>query len=124
MRSFVRLVVKLALAALVANAVLKVGTAYATFYRFKDSVAEAAQFSGAKTDEHVRQRIIAIASDYEVPLAENDFTVRKENHRIYVDGTYTQLVEMFPRFRRPWTFTWHVEAIVFEGPALQPLNPK
>ena len=33
------LVVKLALAALIANAALKVGTAYATFYRFKDAVA-------------------------------------------------------------------------------------
>jgi len=41
-----KLLIKLALAALVANAAYRLGTAYLSYYRFTDAVAQTAQFVG------------------------------------------------------------------------------
>ena len=43
-----KLIVKLALAALIANAAWRLGSAYLQFYRFTDAVTQAAQFGSEK----------------------------------------------------------------------------
>src|SRR5712692_5322103 len=69
----IRLVLKLALSALIANAAWRLGTAQLTYYRFKDAVTESAQFGGDKSQERLRQRILELASAYDVPVAEDGF---------------------------------------------------
>ena len=60
--------------ALIANALWRVGTAYAAFYRFKDSVTEAAS-QDERTDDELRQQIVELASTYDLPLRADDVTV-------------------------------------------------
>ena len=50
-----RLLVKLAIAGLIANASWRMGSAYLSFYRFKDAVAETTQYSKEKSDDELRQ---------------------------------------------------------------------
>jgi hypothetical protein len=120
----IRLIIKLAIAALVANAAWRVGSAYMSFYRFKDAVTETAQFGVDKTEDQLRQRVLELAGDYGLPITENSFSVRKEEARTYLTGSYTQPVEVVPGYRYPWAFSWNVETLDLGGAKIQPLVPK
>lgn len=111
----IRLLLKLALAALIANATWRIGSAYTTLYRFKDSVSETTQFNGDKSDEQLRQKILELAAQFDVPVTEDSFTIRRTNDHVYVNGSYTQPVEVFPGYRYPWPFTWSVETLTLRG---------
>ncbi len=104
-----RLLLKLAIAALIANAAWRAGSTYVTFYRFKDAVTETAQYSKGKSDNDVRRRVLALASDYDVPLAEAALTVRRQDLHTLVNASYTQPVDLFPGFRYQWPFTIDID---------------
>src|SRR5262245_10914302 len=107
-----KLLIKLALAALVANAAWRLGSAYVTFYRFQDAVSEAVLFSGRKTDVELQQRVSDLASQYDIPVAPDGFSVRRndQNHT-FVDGSYVQPVDLLPGYPYPWTFSVHVDVL-------------
>jgi hypothetical protein len=110
----IKLIVKLLLAALIANAAWRVGSAYVTFYKFKDATSEAAQFGRAKSDDQLHDKVLELASQFDLPLAENRVTVRRENDHTYVDGSYDKVIEVVPGYRRPWPFEFHIDVLVYE----------
>jgi Tol biopolymer transport system component len=114
----IKTIIKLALAALIANAGWRVGSAYITFYKFQDAVTETAQFGSQKSEEELRQKVLVLAGDYDVPLAENAVTVRRENEHTYVDGSYERILDLVPGYRHPWVFTFHVDTLSYEGARL------
>lgn len=106
---------KLALAALIANAAWKVGSAYLSFYKFKDAVAETTQFDSERTDDQLHQRILDLASQYSVPIAGDGFTIKRSDYHTIVDGSYTQKIEIVPGYPYPWAFTFHTDTFVVPG---------
>jgi hypothetical protein len=112
-----KLLVKLALAALIANAAWRLGSAYVTFYRFKDAVAETAQFGNQRSKAELQQRVLELASQYDIPLAADAVSVRRDdpNHTI-IDGSYTQPVNVLPGYRYLCPFVWHVDVFTV-GPS-------
>lgn len=120
----IRLIIKLAIAALVANAAWRVGSAYVSFYRFKDAVTETAQFGGDKSEDQLRQRVLELAAEYELPVTEDGVTVRKEETRTYMAGAYTQRIEVVPGYRYPWVFSWNIETLNLSGAKILPVPPK
>ena len=113
----VKLLIKLALAALVANAAYRVGTAYLSYYRFTDAVAQTAQFGTDRSRAELQRRVLELASQYDVPIADDGFTIRRteESHTI-VDGSYLQPVDLLPGYRYPWLFTVHVDVFTVKTP--------
>ena len=111
----IRFLLKLALAALVVNATWRLGSAYATFYRFKDAVTEASRFNGAKSGEDLRRRVLELASQFEVPVDEHDFSIRRENNHTYIDGSYTQSIELVPAYPYRWLFDWSIETFTLSS---------
>jgi hypothetical protein len=107
-----KLLVKLALVAVVANATWHLFTVYSENYKFKDAVQYAAESRGDKTDDQVRQEVLAIAAQAEVPIDEEHLTVRHEDTHTIVDGTYTRTVELFPGLTTQWPLAAHVDAYV------------
>jgi hypothetical protein len=105
-----KLIIKLVIVALVANAAWHVMSAYASFYKFKDSVAQLALFGNDKSIDMLRGRVIASAGEYDLPLGDDDFSVRRENHHTIVDGSYTRSIELVPGFPRPWMFPFHIDS--------------
>ena len=122
----IRLVLKLLIAALIANATWRVGTAYISFYKFKDAAHEAVQFGGGKSDEQLKQRILELASQYDLPVTERSFTIRRDPDRIYVDGSFIRPVEVAPGYTYPWPFKWSVEvfSIDLNKPGVDLTRPK
>ncbi len=105
----VKTLLKLAIVALVANATWHVWGAYAAYFKFKDAVQSASQFGSDKSDDELRQRVIYLAGQYELPVSESNFTVTRQQSHTIIDGAYTRPIEFAPGFTYPWPFTWHVD---------------
>jgi len=102
--------VKLALLAIVANATWHVFTVYSAHWKFLDSVQYTAQFRGDKTDEQIRQEVLELASQADLPIDESQLKVMRVETRTTVDAAYTRVIELFPGFTYPWPFKVHVDA--------------
>jgi hypothetical protein len=116
----IKLVIKLAIAAFVANAVWRVGSAYATFYRFRDAVQQSTQFSRGRSEAELQQRIIDLAAEYEIPLAADGFTVSRVGDHTLTEGTYSEDIDFAPGVTRPWSFKWTTDTSVIVPPRLDP----
>jgi hypothetical protein len=106
-----KLLIKLAIAALIANAAWRVGMEYVTHYRFTDSVHEA-MLGRDETEAQLRSRILELASQQDIPLNDDNFTVRTQDRRVEVNGAYVKPILFLPGYERPWTFNLEVEAYV------------
>jgi hypothetical protein len=116
-----KVVVKLALSALIANAAWRLGSAYVQFYKFKDAVTETAQFGGGQSSSDLTRRMLILASEYDLPLAEGDLTVRRDDrHHTTVDGSYSTPIDFAPGFRRRWAFQLHVDVLTLQAPPADP----
>jgi hypothetical protein len=107
----IKLILKLAVVALLANASWRVGSAYVAHYKFEDSVQQAALFRGSKTDDVLRRRIFELASDFDIPVTDDQLTLTTSEHHTVVDGGYTRIIELAPGFTYPWEFTFHVDTL-------------
>jgi hypothetical protein len=111
----IRLVLKLALAALIANAVWRTGSVYAQYYKFKDAVQQTTQYAADNTDDDLRARIMELASQYDLPIDEDDFTIRHSGDHTITDGAFTRPIELLPNYRYPWPFSWHTDTFKMAG---------
>jgi len=107
----IRLLVKLAIAGLIVNATWRTGS-------------ETAQYSKGKSDDELRQRILELASNYDVPLADEDLTIRHEEDHTLVDGSYTQLVDVVPGYQYPWPFKFSIDSFTIVPLKKELLNPQ
>lgn len=106
-----KLLIKLAIVALLANAGYRIGTEYITHVRFRDAIRDAAMFK-AKTDQELATRIMQLAEQYEVPLDQENFTVEREERTVTVDGWYDKPIEVLPNYEYPWHFSLSLSVIV------------
>ena len=111
----IRLVIKLALAALIANAAWQVGSAYASHYKFIDAVQQTTQYGPERSDAELRTRILELAAQYDLPLAEDGFTIAHDMNHTIVDGSLTRPIEIFPGYTRDWPFTFHTDTFVVKA---------
>ena len=105
-----KLLVKLAIVALLANAAYHIGAEYLTYIRFRDAIRDAAMFK-AKNDTELMARIVALASEYEVPLDESNVTILRDERRINIDGWYDKPIEVVPNYEYPWHFGLNLEVL-------------
>ena len=112
-------VFKLIVTAAIANAGWHVADAWLTFFKFKDAVTQSSQFGGGMSTSQLHGRVMELATQYSLPLADENITIRRDDRQeqhTYIDGTYVQPIELFPRVTYPWTFDVHVETFT-AGPA-------
>jgi hypothetical protein len=102
---------KLALVALLANATWHLFNAYSPNFRFKDSVQNATQFRGQSNDEDLADKIMALAAEYDIPLAPADLSVTHQGSLTTVHVSYVRRIELAPRYFYPWPFSFSVEAL-------------
>jgi len=106
-----KFILKLLIAALIANAAWHVMSAYASFWKFKDAVAQTAQFGNDKSVAMLKNRILQLATEYDLPVDDNSFTVTRSRESLHtvVDGSYTREIELVPGYSRPWPFSFHID---------------
>jgi hypothetical protein len=107
----IKLLVKLAIVVLVANAAWRIGSAYVAHYKFTDSVQQTTLFRGQRSDEQLRARVFEIASEFDIPVTDEAVSLRTEDHHTKVDGSYTRDIEVFPGYTYPWPFEFHTDTL-------------
>lgn len=114
-----KLLIKLAIAALLANAAFRIGTEYLTHIKFRDAVRDVATYRST-TNEDLRQRIAAIAQQYGVPQSDDNLTIDREDRRVQIHGAYDKNIEVVPTYQYPWHFAWELDVMM---PAALPYFP-
>jgi hypothetical protein len=107
----IKLIIKLAIAALIANAAWRLGTSYMSFYKFQDAVKENILFGNDKSVEQLRARTLELAAQYDLPLPEDGFTIKRSNEHTVADGSFNQPVQLLPGYTRPWPFSFHIDVL-------------
>ena len=110
-----KLILKLVIVALIANAAWRVGSVYASYYRFNDAVQQTTLYRGDKTDEQVRDRVYELAADYDIPTSDDTFTVRQDSGHTIVEGAYKKPVQIAPGFTYDLKFDVHVDTFTIRG---------
>ncbi len=121
----IKTIIKLAIVALLANALWRIGNAYLSYYKFKDAVAELAIYSSGKSDDQIKDKVMELAASYDEPLSADAVTIRREEHHTYIDGAYTKPVAVFPGYEYQWQFSLNVDGYVLVPPKFGDLaNPQ
>jgi hypothetical protein len=106
----IKLVLKLAVAALIANAVIRVGAAYLVHVQFRDTVRQEAARAQSAAD--LQQRVLDVADAYEVPLEGEAFEVEWAQRQRLVRGEYVKELMVVPGMAYPWPFSWEIDVYV------------
>jgi hypothetical protein len=105
----IKLLLKLAIVALVANLAWHLMTAYTSYYKFKDAVQQTTLFGNDKSISQLKARIVQLAAEYDLPIGDDDFTVKRESFHTITDGSFTRPIDLFPWYTRQWTFDFHID---------------
>ena len=111
---------KLLIAALIANAIWRVGSEYLSYYRFKDAVREFTQHRAEKSESQVRDRIMELANDFDIPITYETLMITQVNNHTIVDGSYVKPIEVVPTFRYNWPFEFHTDTFVVDPNQILP----
>jgi hypothetical protein len=115
----IKLLLKLAIVALLANAAYHIGSEYLTYIRFRDAIRDAAMFK-ARNDAELLVRIMDLANHYEVPLEEEHVSIERAERKVNVEGWYDKPIEIAPNYRYPWHFGLSLEVLT---PTASPVTP-
>jgi hypothetical protein len=105
-----KLIVKLAVVALLANAAYHIGSEYLTYVKFEDAIRDTAIFK-AKDDAELTARIMSLAEQYEVPLDQDNLVVERQGRSVSISGWYDKPIEVFPNYRYPWHFGLSLDVV-------------
>jgi hypothetical protein len=108
----IKAVIKLAIVALLANAIWRIGSAYVSYYRFKDAVSEMALYSKGKTVEELKDKVLELAASYDEPIDADAVSVRRNDPHVVVEGSYKKKVLLVPGYEYAWPFTLSVDEMV------------
>jgi len=112
-----KLLIKLAITALLANAAFRIGTQYLVHYKFRDSVREAVMFQ-VKTEDDLRDRIMELAGTMDIPQNPDGFTIHRSGRQSLIQGSYVKRIEVVPGFPYDWKFDWDIDAYTSDAPLL------
>lgn len=111
-KSLFRKLLNLAVVLLIVHAGWKIGPVFLRHFEFKDQVTEAARFSGRRSAAELRQQVLALAKQDGVPLDPRALNVQKAGEVVRVDASYTENLEILPRYYYPHEFTLSIVTVL------------
>jgi hypothetical protein len=110
----IKRVISLIVFALLVNAGLRVGIVYFRDQQFKDALRELALFSGTKSEEVIRARVMEIARDNNIPLDPDYIEIARRNipgigDHSAIKVSYAVLVPVAPGYTRRFDFEYHTQ---------------
>ena len=110
-----KLLIKLIVAVVVVNAAYRCGTVALKYYQFKDEVQKMVLFGQSNPVRELTNQIVQEAMKRSVPLDADGVSVSREGGRTVADVTYSENVEVFPRYVYPVKFSFSAEAFGLAG---------
>src|SRR3954470_24714171 len=101
----IKRIISLVLVALFINAGVRVGLVFFHDQQFKDAIRELALFSGTKTEEVVRQQVMQLAQQYQIPLDSDYVEITRKSipgmgDHSAIKLSYAVLVKVAPGYTR------------------------
>jgi hypothetical protein len=97
--------IKFVIAVLILNAAARAGLAAFEHYQFTDAAREAMVFAPNASDAQLVTAVARIAHDHNVPVTEDDITLRHNGPDIIIEFSYPKDVQLVPAFyTRRWEF--------------------
>jgi hypothetical protein len=109
-------ILKLVIAAALLNAAVRGANAAWNYYQLRDSAQQTLLFGSQWTAEQIHQEIIKTAMELDLPLEPENLAVRLVGRRRMAEGSYTQMIELFPSYRYPVDFSFVEETVVVGTP--------
>jgi hypothetical protein len=103
---------KLLVTAAIANAGWHVADVWLRYFKFKDAVTQTSQFSPTLSTGALQNRVVELAAQYSVPITEDNISIHRDDRQqqhTFIDASYQQPIELFPRVQYPWTFEIHTD---------------
>ena len=104
-------ILKLLIAAVVINATVRAAGAAWSYYEFRDAAEQTVIFGYGATTGQIQGQIVRRGQELELPVESENVQVTRDGPRTIAEATYTQAIELFPRYRYPYTFTFTVDAL-------------
>ena len=113
-------ILKLAVFGLTVYACVNIAFAWLQYFQFKDGVRQASQTGFSLTAAELHQRVLEIAEQNSIPLAQDGFSVHRDDKtHTLIDGSYTKEISLLPIRAFPWTFTFHTDTMTVAPPNLK-----
>ena len=106
---------KLAIVALLANALIRFAVPYWHHHEFASAVKSRAFDWRDSSDETILLEVLDLAAQSTVPIGREQITLRREEGRIFLDVAYSVPIEFVPTMRKLWTFDLSVTARTLQG---------
>ncbi len=97
---------------LVVNAVWRVGPAFYQYFVFRNQVAEAARLSVGPSESELRDILLEMARRSDLPVRDEDLTVRRQQQRLLIDVRYVQPLEILPLYTYDYEFRISVDTLL------------
>ena len=78
----------------------------------RQTVVDEAKSAGSHTDERIRAGILAKAREVELPVTDENITIKRSGSEITVDVTYVIPIE-FPGYTYQWHLDHHAQNPIF-----------
>jgi hypothetical protein len=78
------------------------GVAYLHYYQFNDAISELALFAGRSSEDQIRERVVQLARQYEIPLDPESLTVHTDEEVTQITAPYTAPVRLLPNYTYEW----------------------
>jgi hypothetical protein len=108
--------IKLVIAALIVFASWKAGSAYFRFYQLKDAAQDAALFGASKSADEIRNSVVEVAKNLNLPIDPDKVIVRRGPNHTYVTTSYIEKIEVLPSYFYPWVFKLDVDVLTMTQP--------
>jgi hypothetical protein len=120
----IKTLIRLAIAALLANASWQIFNAYWAHVKFGDAIETTTYYRGEKTDEQLRARILELAGEFGIPVSDENMTIQFVDNHTVVDTSYLQPVRVVPGYTYLWPFTVHTDTTMVKAAATELDFPK
>jgi hypothetical protein len=108
----VKRLIELAIVAAICYAGYHGAVVYLHHYQFDDALEETARFGRGRTEQQLRQRVMELAAEYDIPLDPAAVTIRSDGNSTRISAPYTARVKLLPNYiyemkLEPVGGSWH-----------------
>jgi hypothetical protein len=107
----VKTILKLLIVAAILNATARAAMTAWSYYQFKDAAQQTLIFGGNATPAQLQGLLLQRAAELNLPVEPQNVEVTREGPRTQAKASYTQRVELFPRYWYPFDFSFAVDAL-------------
>ena len=108
-------IIKVAIALVLANAVVRAGMVALAYYQLKDAAQQEVTWGGRIAPAELATHVLEKAAELDVPLDPEGVAASRNEDVTVISVDYTQPVELFPSFIYPVDLAFEVEARTMTG---------